>query len=576
MSIKNFFKKGLTFAFAVTAVMSYVACSDDSSADVEEEEFGYTPSSSSISTRTDIGYKDTIVLNKKLDLNIELNKCTNPKDSCSQDNSEIYVDSTAINIPLYIGELTRGSRIKVKASTGNIDSDKIRIKNEHGEYLKALTAVARNSSHQDSSFGNYMIPSLGTKPDSTYRDSNQFVVFNPNHYYLELEGNFTDESTARLYVQIDTSYYNYTGENDSISMKMNDTLRGIILMGDEALDSVTILFSASEGYSLNLTTTGTNISSSKLFEGDSLLEKSPSDIDTMLIPIDTVQWTLKIAPETFTSVWSGPFAFFNTITRSRALGKGEYFAHPDSIEFPGEAYLSTRPKDIPDSAIYRYNLRQEQFVWMGDYKKGDSLFITHWIANYDDNDFKSPVTYEILNKDRKVLGSISSTYGGGFSVPADGPYYLHYIRLNSFPKDQVLDSLRYVLQLFTMVQQPGLLKEMKFYDDEMDDVVDQINVSTGDTLRLSRFSFNFTPNGSTQWKEIGSDVNWYVPCESLNYINRNYKIENCETEQLISSDFLVVSDEDEAALKTAELIAESVADPTKRATLKISIIKAAE
>lgn len=574
MNHKSLFRQSLK-AIAIAGLSSVLfACGDDASSSTEETEFGYAPSSSSISTRADIDYKDTIVLEKKLDLNFELNK----KNSDAQDSSEIYIDSTDISIPMYIGELTRGSRIKVKASTGNIEEDKIRIRSEHGEYLRALTAVARNDSHRDSVYGNFMVPSLGTIPDSTYKDSNQFVVFAPNHYYLEIGGIFTDESTARLFVEIDTAYYNYTGESDSVSMDMNDTLRGIVLMGDDAPETVNIDFAASEGYSLNLTTSGTNVEKYELLEGDSLLSKSTSKIDTMLIPNDSVNWTLKISPETFSSVWSGPFAFFKATTRARALEKGEYFTYPDSIQYPGEALKSSRPKDIPDSAIYRYNLRQEQFVWMGDYKKGDSLIIKHWIENYDDNDFKSPVTYEILNKDKKVLETIGSTldafYGSGFSVPADGPYYLRYLRLNSFPKDQVVDSLRYVLQLYTMVQQPGLLKAMKFYDAEMDDVVEQINVSTGDTIRFSRFSFNFEANKNTKWKEIGSDINWYVPCESLNYINRNYKVEECDTEQLISSDYLIV-DED-GALKTAELIAESVADPTMRTALKISIVKAAD
>lgn len=566
MSIKNFIKTSMFAALAAGISCAFWACGDDSSSEAEPEEFGYVPSSSSISTRADISYKDTVVLNKKMDLNIELIK----KKNDPQDSSEIYVDSLDNYIPLYLGELTRGSLIKVKASTSNILEDKIRIRSEHNDSLRALTAVAKNKDHLDSAFRYFMVPSLGTIADSTYRDSNEFVVFTDNHYYLEIAGEFTDESTARLYVQIDTSYYGYTGDTDSISMTMNDTINGIMLIGDGTPDTVNINFSANEGYSLNLTTSGKNINGYALTEGDSTLGNSVSSIDTMLIPNDTARWTLKVAPETFSSIWSGPFAFFKAITRTRALEKGEYFAYPDSILYPGEDLWTSRPKDLPEKAIYRYNKRQEQFVWLGDYKKGDSLIVLHGIENYST---KGSATCEIIDKNKKVISSISCTYGGEFSVPVNGPYYLHYIRLNSEAKDDVLDSLRYVLQLHTMVQQPGLLKEMKFYDAEMDDVVDQIYASTGDTIRLSRFTFNFTPTSSTQWKEIGSDVNWYIPCESLNYINRNYKIEDCKTEQLISSDFLVVSDKEEAVLKTPELIAESMADPTKRAILKIMIAK---
>lgn len=177
MSIKNIFTLGLKLAAIAGTTCLLFACGDDSSSNSEPEEFGYVPSSSSISTRADIDYGDTIVLNKKMDLNIELIKDT----ADAKDSSEIYIDSLATKVPLYIGELTRGSRIRVKASVANIASEKIRIRSEYGEALKALTAIPRNDAHRDSIYDNYMVPSLGTKPDSTYRDSNQFVVFTPNH-----------------------------------------------------------------------------------------------------------------------------------------------------------------------------------------------------------------------------------------------------------------------------------------------------------------------------------------------------------------------------------------------------------
>lgn len=576
MRISDILKKGLyTTAIAgatlgiAFSLVSLAACGSDSGSNSDEEEYGYTPSSSSVSNRADVSYKDSVVLNKKMDLNIELIK----SDTTERDSSEIYIDSSDTQIPLYIGELPKGTRIKIKASTASIDEDKIRVKNEKGEYLKALTPVARNAMHADSTYTNYMVPSLGVDSTATYRDSNTFVIFNESYYYVELEGLFTDESTVRLYMQIDTAYYNYTGDTTTISMKMSDTIRGIVLESQDIPEDVDIEFSASEGYSLNLTTEGTNLDKYELYEGDSLLSKKATNIDTMFIPSDSVSWRLHIP---FATVWTGPFAFFNAATRARALEKGEYFANPDSIQYPGEALLSTRPKDLPEEGIYRYNLRQEQYVWLGDYVKGDSLIISHRIENYNDKDFEAPVTYEILNKKKENLGTISSTYGGSFSVPADGPYYLHYIRLNSEPKDQVYDSLRYVLQLYTTVQQPGLLKSMSFYDEEKDEETEQINVYTGDTINFSRFSFNFTPIKATSWKEIGSDVEWFVPCESLTYLNNssNYKASECETEQAISSDYLIATED--GAMQTAEIIAQSVADPTMRATLKVTILKAAE
>ena len=390
---------------------------------------------------------------------------------------------------------------------------------------------------------------------------------------MNIEGKFSDKSSLKLKVKVDTSYYRYIGESEDISMKMTDTLRGIMLI-DNAPDEVSIAFSASEGYSVNLKTVGENIVRYKLTDGDKELGSSKTNLDTMLVPNDSVNWSIKIKPESFSSVWTGPFAQFEARTKARALEQGEYFSFPDSINYPGEAYERTRPKD--DIGIYKYNLRQEQFVWIGDYKKGDSIIVKHWIQNYNDENFQN-VSLEILDKKKKVQGTISSVYGGSLKITKDmpeGPYYLHYLRLNSDPLDQGLkhDSLRYVLQLYTMVQQPGILKTMEFYDSESDSPMKEKVLVVDDTLRFEDFVFLMEPNSKTKWDIIGSDIAWFVPCETLNYLNNssNYKESNCEDEQEISSNYLIAL---EAGIgETAELIAQSVADPAMRDTLKISII----
>ena len=95
----------------------------------------------------------------------------------------------------------------------------------------------------------------------------------------------------KLKVLVDTSYYKYTGEDEKISMKMNDTLRGILLI-DNAPKEVSIAFSASEGYSVNLTTVGENIILYKLTDGDKELGSSKTNLDTMLVPNDSVRTTI--------------------------------------------------------------------------------------------------------------------------------------------------------------------------------------------------------------------------------------------------------------------------------------------
>lgn len=570
------FKKLLSLSAALFMTVALTACGDDSSSSASDEESSSSvpsfKSSSSLSTRADIDYKDTVNLGDTLRIYLELFK----GDSSKMDESEIYLDSMATTLPMYLGEFPKGSRIKVFASTSNIESEQIRIKSEYGDYLQAIKAAPKTAARKDSVYRNSLIPSFGADSSATFRDSNTFVTFNDSHYFLEVEGEFSDESSMKLKVLVDTSYYKYTGEDEKISMKMSDTLRGILLI-DNAPKEVSIAFSASEGYSVNLTTVGENIILYKLTDGDKELGSSKTNLDTMLVPNDSVNWSIKIKPESFSSIWTGPYAFFETITKARELEQGEYFSNPDSIMYPGEAYERTRPKD--DIGTYKYNLRQEQFVWIGDYKKGDSVIVKHWIQNYNDENFQN-VSIEILDKKKKSQATISSAYGGSFTVNGDmpeGPYYLHYLRLNSDPLDQgIPDSLRYVLQLYTMVQQPGLLKEMKFYDSEKDATLKEKVLAVGDTMRFENFDFTMTAHSKTSWKVIGSDIAWFVPCKTLDYLNNssNYKSETCDEEQEISSNYLIAL---EGGIgEKAELIAQSVADPSMRDTLTITIIAKAD
>lgn len=567
------FKKLLSLSAALFITVAFTACGDDSSSSASDEESSSSvpsfKSSSSLSTRADIDYKDTIKLGDTLRLYLELFK----GDSSKMDESEIYLDSTATTMPMYLGEFPKGSRIQVFASTSNIEGEQIRIKSEYGDYLQAVKAAPKTAARKDSVYRNSLIPSYGADSTATFRDSNTFVTFSDNHYFLEVEGEFNDESSLKLKVLVDSAYYKYTGEDEKISMKMSDTLRGILVI-DKAPKEVSIAFSASEGYSVNLTTVGENIILYKLTDGDKELGSSKTNLDTMLVPNDSVNWSIKIKPESFSSIWTGPFAFFETITKARELEQGEYFSNPDSIKYPGEAYQRTRPKD--DIGTYKYNLRQEQFVWIGDYTKGDSIIVKHWIQNYNDENFQN-VSLEILDKKKKKIASISSVYGGSFKVSEDGPYYLHYLRLNSDPLDQgIPDSLRYVLQLYTMVQQPGLLKTMQFYDSEKDAPLNEKILAAGDTIRFEDFEFSMTTHSKTSWKIIGSDIAWFVPCKTLDYLNNssNYKSDKCEDEQEISSDYLIAL---EGGIgESAELIAQSVADPAMRDTLLVSIIAKAD
>ena len=573
MKLKKFFQLG----FLATLLTMFTACGDDSSSSAGDEESSSSvasfKSSSSLSTRADINYKKTISIGDTMRINLDLFKSDSSK---MKDKNETYLDSGATNVPFFLGELPKGSRIKVFANSSDIKNEKIFVKSEFGETLQAIYAAPKDESRTDSVYRASLIPSYGASAEAIFRDSNTFVTFSDNYFYIDVEGKFSNNSTLRLKVLVDTSYYQYTGEDEKISMKMTDTLRGIMLI-DEAPDEVSIAFSASEGYSINLVTKGENIVSYKLTDKKKELGSSKTNLDTMLVPNDTVSWYIKIKPESFSSVWTGPYAFFEAKTKARALEQGEYFSFPDSIKYPGEVYMRTRPKD--DIGIYKYNLRQEQFVWLGDYKKGDSLIVKHWIDNYNDESFEN-VSVEILDKNKKVQYTLNSVQGGSFKIKdkwPEGPYYLHYLRLNSYPLAGVKDSLRYVLQLSTMVQQPGLLKTLKFYDAEHDKTYSKKTIAVGDTLRFKDFTFQMNLKSGSKWKNVGEDISWIVPCTSLAYLNNssNYKESLCDVEQDISSDYLIaqrINKNDDNENVTVQLIAQSDADPSMRDTLDITII----
>lgn len=574
MSIKKLFTLSLlTLSFA-----GLTACDKGSTSPDDEDSSSsvasFRSSSSFSNDRADIDYRGEIVLGDTMRLNIDLFK----GDSTDMDSTEIYVDSSETTIPLYLGKLAKGSRIKVLAKTFDLKNDQIRIRSEQGEYLRAVTAVPKKANSKDSVFSNYFVPSFGSDSSKIFRDSNEFVVFNESHYYIELSGEFNDDAVLRLKATVDTAYYNYTGDTKSISMKMTDTIRGVVLMND-SLEDININFSATEGYSINLKSAGKNITKVQLIDGDEVLGSYTGDVDTMLVPNDSVDWSLKVTTEESSFFFlTGPLAFFEVTTKARALEQGEYFAKPDSIQMPGETFTRTRPKDDPNKAIYKYNLRQEQFVWLGDYKKGDSILVKHSISNYSD-DKQSPVTIEILDKDQKKQGSVNAVYGGSLKITKDmpeGPYYLHYLRLNSDPLDQVADSMRYVLQLHTLLQQVGSVESMEFTDAEFN-TLDAMFKSPGDTIRFKDLTITMEPNKEKGWEDVNYDVTWYIPCEDLVNINTSPKT-SCgvsESAREISANYLIV--QAGSIGETARLIAESIADPSMRDTLDVIIIaKSAE
>jgi hypothetical protein len=548
------------FLFALSIAAFYAGCGDDDSSSASQEEESSSSriasykSSSSLSTRADITYNDTLELGDTVSLDFEIPKS---KKDIDEESGYIYITDTTKSITLFLGEFVKGTRVNVHIMASGMSKDSIQISSETGDNLNTLYPVW-NESKNDSVFSNYMIAGHEGK-----MLQNSFVVFNDGFYYMNVKAKFEKSSRIRTYVSADSAYFVYTGTEDTISMELTDTLRGIFTIG-EGPSVVDVRMSGNEGVSVALNATGGSISKFELYEQDTnLVSKSDSVIDALLLPHDTTDWSLKIFPTKVISYLSGPYATFEIESVSRPLDKGEYFSNPDSIDVPGDTLVVVRPRN--DQA--KYYLYQEQYIWLADLEKGDSIDVYHFMEGYCDNQLSCPATCEILDSKRKVVQEISCLYGGSLKVTdkmKKGAFYLHYVRTGDiYPTDE-----SQVLTLKAYIQQPGLFKEFSFFDEEEDEVYGEKSFRTkvGDTLRFDTFKFRTMP------KVASTNVRWFLPCEDVPYIATAAYIANqdkCQDEQEIYASYLVV--QDSAFGKTPHIIAQSLADPTARDTLNLSI-----
>lgn len=569
-------KKNIIAFLVLVALIFVAACSDSehttSKFDDDTDIADSFKSSSSISDRLDIFYNDTIPLGDTINMyvgfpvwdttetvvkdeegNLDtvtvINKCQ---------EGVLCVDSGATEVPLFLAGLPVGTRIQVSIATSDIAEDTLYVVSEKGETLRARKPVW-NSLKKDSIFTNYMIPGKGAE-----LSNNEFVAFSTAYYYINLKGLFVENSHIRIVVKADSAYYGYTGDRDTLFMSKNDTVHGIIPI-ETSPEKISILFDTPLGYNINIMADGEWINRFQLADKKgNILDSSDAltpTIEQLLFPEDsTSEWTLTVEPLRVENYMSGPFATFEAITFSRQLGKGEYIANADSIGLVGDTLTVVR--ECKEEA--KCYLRQEQFVWLGDYNKGDSINIFHDMSGYYTKCSRTPcpANYSIINQAGKVLGTIDD-YEHGFKATEKGPVYLRYLRLNSPARvDPPLLTLK------TYIQRPGSLNSLAFYDDKKEKTYDTKYVIAKDTVFLKDFKFQTNPY------KTSSNMKWFVPCDDLNFLGTTgyiMNIDNCKangTEWQVSG-YLIAQEGAEG--ETARLIAESLADPLMRDTLKILI-----
>lgn len=561
--------KKLLITFAMISAAALAACSDKSHTSSWEDEEGSVSresfrSSSSLSTRLDINYADTVNIGESSVLQFEYAKksgdSAKAKLTCNKDN--ICIDKSSKNVSLFIGEYPAGTRFSISAATKHMAKDSIFVHNEFGEILKAMKPLSMDGG---STYTNYMLP--GTEEQET----NLFVTFDPGFFYLNLKADFDSISTLDLLVNVDSAYYNYIGDTTEMTVGLNDTIRGISIIG-KSKEEVNIKFASATGYSITANAVGTWISEYKLFEEDNQIvykkmatsSQKYGGIDSLgqqlLLPYDSTNWTINIKPLNIENYMSGPFATFEAIINSRALGKGEYLAYPDSLSRPGD--IDTVIRDNNQAA--KYYLRQEQYIWIANMKKGDSILISQNMKGYSANKDK---VIEVLNKKGEVLATINE-YNNKFKAKSDGPVYVHYLSACEIDNLQCGnldgDNVEEKLYFITSISYYGSITSIGFYDAK-DGVIDTKDYNPGDVITLKALPIRVLPSTAS------TNVKWFIPCEDVENIF-TIQSRNCDdglNEQEISSTKLKIN-EDTHGL-SARLIAESIADPTKRDTLTISV-----
>lgn len=525
--------------FSVISVFFAIAlfgCGSDSGSSASEPSSSSmsssSESSSSLSNRLDVTYADTL----------------------SSDTLLVAGKATSEAYRLFLGEYPRGTLIEIfakKLSGGH--SDSFFVREEQGANLIPETFAIEagdtvyNTQDAFARFG-----------DTSFTSARFITTQSSGFYYIDIpkvSGEKDSSFEFQMAANLLSGYYGYAGDKDSVSIEPGDTLRGFFLLESAPKEAV-VKFSASVGKSINVNASGKALSKIKLQKnGEEISSGDP--IDEQLLPEKKADFSLVISPKGAPDYTTGPYAYFEIRTSSRDLVKGEYLANPDSIKVVGDTLVVVREKN--DAA--KYYLRQEQYVWLANLDKGDSIQVSHEIEGYYSG-ASYPATYAILDSAGDSVASVSETRRL-FVAEKKGPFYLHYVRLNSPP-----NSPSQILTLKTSIERFGYVTKFFFYDEEREESLETKSVLTGDTLHFSTLSLRAEP------KDASSNAIWYIPCEDLGLIRSAYTESSCSnygTEQLIGATNIAITTGPNSAGEIIHLIAQSLADPHARDTLNVFI-----
>ncbi len=518
--------------FPILSLSLFAACGSDSSSSATEESSSSVaaeePSSSSYSNRLDADYADTL----------------------SSDTLRFSGKDSVFAYKFFLGEYPKGTLIRIygqKNAGSHLDS--FFVKEEKGEILIPEYTTMEDGDEVFNTQNLYA--RLG---DSSGYTSTAFVTTSVSGFYYVDFPRVAEDSpfSIRIAAEISPAHFAYTGDSSELTLNLGDTVRGVFFLGNGTKQAV-IRFTAAEGKSINVNASGKSLSGIELFNGKTEMASGAS-IDEQILPEASSEYSLVITPRSFPDYTTGPYAYFDVKTSSRDLIQGEYFANPDSIEKVGDTLTIVRERN--DAA--KYYLRQEQYVWLSDLEKGDTVNVYHGIEGYMAG-AAYPATYQILD----AAGDTVHMERMQFVAKSKGAHYLHYIRLNSPPTTDAQ-----TLTLKTAVQRLNYVTRFSFFDEERETDLASKTVAVGDTLRLSSLYLRAEPS------DVSNRALYFIPCGDLPYIATVYTESSCKnygTEQAWGATNVVISDNADNAGEIIRLIAQSTADPRQRDTLQVYI-----
>jgi|GEM_PF-2939904 len=396
---------------------------------------GLTSSSSSSSDtdRVEISYADTLFVRDSLAYKL--------------------VDSMAENgvWNLFLGKFPQGTLLHLALHCGNLDANtKFRIRSEKGVIQLPTDTLPTGG------YRNYSVCS-----DTAFL-VNHFALRDTAYYYLEVQGEHRvgvlPSDTLpdfRASLNIDTAYYQFTGKEGSAQLPANGRLEGFFRL-DAGEDSVEFSFGAAGGYNLTLNTSGQSLEHVILKDQSGItIDSAISTLRSQLLPQDSSQWHLWIR-SVIPSYYSGNYAFFILDLRSLKLGKGEYFAYPDSIVRAGDT-LSVDHKGTENSG---WDVRHDHYVWLGDLAAGETIRV--WQSAQGMLNVKKSM--RILDAQGNPVDSFTALTSNNWiaETPATfvatkaGPYYAQYTGIGT--NNTYWTDPNYTLHARTLLQRDGSVK----------------------------------------------------------------------------------------------------------------------